>query len=192
MRPHRIPRDAPLCRCTPMCRWCSSWAPAKPSRRRAPPAGRYNDLTEARAPPRVAAQGTSDGPFAATSVTPRSVRHGNLQHSQVLASRYGHQQHRIFHHPQPLRRGAWWGWPGPLTNEQSNKVEVSIRCLATINLTGRRQLSWPLFEAKVAGIFATRRQANVGQTDHHTTGQVIHEQQKARADTGAGQRQGRR
>ena len=124
MRPHRIPRDAPLCRCTPMCRWCSSWAPAKPSRRRAPQAGRYTNLIEARTPPRVAAQRTSDGPFAATSVTPRSVRHGNLQHSQVLASRYGHQQHRIFHHPQLLRRGAWWGWPGPLTNEQSNKVEV--------------------------------------------------------------------
>ena len=126
MRPHRIPRDAPLCRCTPMCRWCSSWAPAKPSRRRAPQAGRYTNLIEARTPPRVAAQRTSDGPFAATSVTPRSVRHGNLQHSQVLASRYGHQQHRIFHHPQLLRRGAWWGWPGPLTTEQSNKVELRL------------------------------------------------------------------
>jgi hypothetical protein len=67
---------------------------------------------------------------------------------------------------------------------------TAMYCLVTINLTGRRQLSWPLFEAKVAGIFATRRHANVGQTHHHTTGQVIHEQQKANADTGAGQRQG--
>jgi len=46
------------------------------------------------------------------------------------------------------------------------------------------------FHRKVAGIFATRRNANVGQVDHHATGQVIHEQQKARADARAGERQG--
>ena len=67
---------------------------------------------------------------------------------------------------------------------------IPFNCSVTINLAGRRQLTWPLFEAKVAGIFATERCVNVRQADHRRAGQVLHEQQKATAHAGAGECQG--
>ncbi|CAM5323369.1 nucleoside deaminase [Eoetvoesiella caeni] len=72
--------------------------------------------------------------------------------------------------------------PANVYRESVLYTTLSPCCSATINLTGQRQLSWPV--DLIGFDTANRRMRGVGQTNHRSTNQVIYDVPKGQHPRG--------